>query len=137
MKLPRSKAEGLPAKMERYREAYEVAKAWVNKFGRNPDGNVARLLIEMLRMVAFRQLADMSIANGRRPTRPAELAVLAKAIKEMEGASKTIAESETRLREKLRADVDRKVDEMKHGGAGAPGDVAALDKAKELVRGLL
>jgi len=127
---------GLSRRMERYQEAQQVAAVWVARLGKEPEGNVGRLLIEMLRMVAFRQLADMGDAKARGSAKPAEIAMLAKAIKEMEAATNTIAQREKNLREKLKTDLDRKVDQMKDG-AGAPGDAATLAKAKELVRGLI
>ncbi len=125
----------LKDKMERYREAQEIAAVWVARIGKEPKGDAGRLLLEMLRMVAFRQLADMGDRKSKETARPAEIAVLAKAIREMEAASKTIAERDDALREKLRSDVDRKAEQMKR--PAAPGEVATLEKAKELVRGLL
>lgn len=125
----------LKDKMERYREAQEIAAVWVAKIGKKPQGDAGRLLLEMLRMVAFRQLADIGDRKSKETARPAEIAVLAKAIREMEAASKTIAERDDALREKLRIDVDRKAEQMKR--PAAPGEVATLEKAKELVRGLL
>jgi len=124
----------LRQKMERYSEAQQIAAVWVDKIGKEPEGNMGRLLIEMLRVVAFRQLAEMGDSGATEP-RPAELAVIAKAIREMEAASKSIAERDEALREKLRSDVDRKAEQMKR--PAAPGEVATLEKAKELVRGLL
>ncbi len=125
----------LKDKMERYREAQEIAAVWVARIGKEPQGDAGRLLLEMLRMVAFRQLADIGDRKSKEIARPAEIAVLAKAIREMEAASKTITERDDALREKLRTDVDRKAEQMKR--PAAPGDVATLEKAKELVRGLL
>ena len=128
-------ARQLRSKMERYREAQQIAAVWVDKLGQEPEGNVGRLLLEMLRMVAFRQLAEMGDLAAKQAARPAQIALLAKAIRELETASKTIAERDSALREKLRTDVDRKAEQMKR--PGAPGDVATLEKAKQLVRGLL
>ncbi len=126
---------GLRQKVERYREAQEIAAVWVARIGKEPQGDVGRLLLEMLRMVAFRQLADMGDRKSKETARPAEIAVLAKAIREMEATAKIVTERDDALREKLRTDVDRKAEQMKR--PGAPGDVATLEKAKELVRGLL
>ena len=126
---------GLKQKVERYREAQEIAAVWVAKIGKEPQGDAGRLLLEMLRMVAYRQLADMGDRKSKETARPAEIAVLAKAIREMEATSKSIAERDDALREKLRSDVDRKAEQM--GRPAAPADVATLEKAKQLVRGLL
>ncbi len=77
------------------------------------------------------------IAHDLEPLDMAQEAVLAKALKEMEATSSTIADREIKLREKLRGELEREVDAMKPGRAGVPGDAAGLEKTKELVRGLL
>ena len=45
--------------MEKYRQAQEVAKVWVDKLEAEPAGDVGRLLPEMLRVVAFQTLTTM------------------------------------------------------------------------------
>jgi hypothetical protein len=122
----------LERKMERYLAAHAVARAWTDKFSEKPEGDVGKLLIEMLRVIAFRQLADMSEADPGGAGKPADIAVLARALREMETVSRSIAENESRSRLKGRAGNERK------GGDAAPGaDLGALEKAKELVRGML
>ena len=44
---------------EKYRQAQEIAKVWVNKLEAEPNGDVSRLLPEMLRVVAFQTIGQM------------------------------------------------------------------------------
>jgi hypothetical protein len=129
--------KNLKNKLERYAQAQSIAAVWVAKLGREPQGNTGRLLLEMLRMVAFRQLADMGDLKAKQTTRPAEIAVLARAIREIETASKTITEREAALGNKPRRTNDAKANGAKPAIPPDPSDTTTLAKAKELVRGLL
>lgn len=85
------------AQMARYREAQEVAKVWIGKLEADPNGDVGRLLPEMLRMVAFQQLADL---DEDAEVSAKDLALLARAVKDAAGATKTSVEVE-RLRRQI------------------------------------
>lgn len=74
------------SQMQRYREAQEVAKVWIGKLQAEPEGDVGRLLAEMLRTAAFQTLGDMEAAA------PEEIMLLAKAIKDLASADKLTAE---------------------------------------------
>lgn len=74
------------SQMERYREAQEVAKVWIGKLQANPEGDVGRLLSEMLRTVAWQTMGDMESAG------PQEIMLLAKAIKDLASADKLTTE---------------------------------------------
>lgn len=90
--------QGAEAQMARYREAQEVAKVWIGKLEADPNGDIGRLLPEMLRMVAFQQLADI---DEDAEISAKELALLARAIKDAAGATKTSVEVE-RLRRQIK-----------------------------------
>jgi uncharacterized protein DUF3486 len=127
----------LQRRMERYRDAQEVSGRWIKQVGQPPDTNIGRLLLEMLRVVAFRQLCDLGDDKAEPATTPREIAVLAKALNEMEAASSAIDDRETRLTEKLKSELEQKAEAMKQQHAGPRDEVAAFEKAKVLVRGLL
>lgn len=74
------------SQMQRYREAQEVAKVWIGKLQADPEGDVGRLLAEMLRTAAFQTLGDMENAA------PQEIMLLAKAIKDLASADKLTTE---------------------------------------------
>jgi len=85
--------------LARYREAQEVAGAWVSKLGENPASDVGRLLQEMLKTIAFQTMAQLgdedSLTEG---VGPRELMFLAKALKDLSGAQKTSIDVEAKLR---------------------------------------
>lgn len=66
------------AQMGRYREAQEVAKVWVDRLEAEPQGDVARLLPEMLRTIAFQVLGEMG--NKEEGPEPMDLMLLAKSL---------------------------------------------------------
>lgn len=74
------------AQMARYREAQEVAKVWIGKLQADPEGDVGRLLAEMLRTTAFSTLGDMDAAS------PQDLMFLGKALKDLASADKLTAD---------------------------------------------
>jgi uncharacterized protein DUF3486 len=125
----------LDRRMERYREAQAVSDGWIKRLSGQPDAKIARLLLEMLQMVSFRHLADLGDDQAEQTPKPAEIAVLAKALKQMEATASAIADREIKLREELKSELDRKAEAMKRKSAG--DEVATLERAKQLVRGLL
>lgn len=74
------------AQMQRYREAQEVAKVWIGKLQADPEGDVGRLLAEMLRTSAFQTLGDLDSAD------PQSLMFLAKALKDLASTDKLTAD---------------------------------------------
>lgn len=81
--------------MGRYREAQEVAKVWVERLGNEPEGDVARLLPEMLRTVAFGTIGSLDGADAN------EVMLLARAIKDLASADKLTAERILRVRREV------------------------------------
>lgn len=86
--------------MRRYREAQEVAKVWVGRLEEDPEGDVGRLLSEMLRTVAFQTIGVMSERDGAE-IGPDEIMLLARAIKDLAAADKVAAERELRIRKEV------------------------------------
>lgn len=77
--------------MTRYREAQAVAGQWVAQLGENPSGDVGALLAEMLKTVAFQTMATMAPDEGNpdaKPTKPMDIMLLAKAIRDLESTAK-------------------------------------------------
>ena len=85
--------------MEQFRQAQEIAKVWVGKLEDEPQGDVAMLLSQMLRTLAFQQLASMGEAGGNVSSK--ELAMLAGAIRDVANADKTAADRALRLRKEI------------------------------------
>lgn len=108
--------------MERYREAQEVAKVWVEKFGADPDGDVSQLLPHMLRAVAFNQISIMGDETPGTDDGPTsrDTALLAGAIKDLASAEKITAERILKVRKETAAKAaDEAVKVAKAGGMNA------------------
>lgn len=83
-------AQRAEEQMKRYREAQEVAKVWVDKLESEPNGDVARLIPEMLRSVAFQTLG--SLGDREDSADAQEVMFLAKAVKDLASADKLTTE---------------------------------------------
>jgi len=104
--------------MERYREAQELAKVWVGKLEEDPDGDVGRLLSEMLRTVAFQQLANAGDEDAEISTK--DIMFLAGAIKDLASADKVSMERELRIRSEMaKKAADKATEIAKRGGLSA------------------
>jgi len=118
------------AQMQRYREAQEVAKVWIGRLEADPEGDVGRLLPEMLRAVAFQSLS--TLGDDGEPVDSKEIALLARAIKDAAGATKTSVEVE-RLRREMRAALAK----VESAAEQSARDPAALKQAIAAAYGLL
>jgi hypothetical protein len=83
--------------MLRYQEAQQVAKVWVDRIEAEPDGDVARLLPQMLSAVAFTTIDAMSDAEDGAGSM--DVALMARAIKDMSSAKINHANLELKMRE--------------------------------------
>jgi hypothetical protein len=111
--------------MGRYREAQEIAKVWVGKLQTDPEGDVGRLLSEMLRTTAFSTLGDMDSAS------PQDLMFLGKALKDLASAEKLTAERILAVRREAAKDAAAvAVKEAK--GAGLSDEAAEAIRRKIL-----
>ncbi|MGA0569635.1 phage protein Gp27 family protein [Variovorax sp. VNK109] len=85
-------------RMEDYRQAQQIATVWVNKLGKEPEGDIGRMLLEMLRVVAFKSIGDMEAAS------PEDLMFLGKALKDIAGADKLVVDREVVVRKLIAAE---------------------------------
>ncbi|SDO76720.1 Protein of unknown function [Rhodoferax sp. OV413] len=79
-------------RMEDYRQATQIAAVWVDKLGKEPEGDVGRMLLEMLRVVAFKTIGDLETAS------PEDLMFLGKALKDFAGADKLAVDKAINVR---------------------------------------
>lgn len=108
--------------MQKYREAQEVAKVWIGKLQAEPDGDVGRLLAEMLRTVAFQSIGDLEAAT------PEDLMLLAKSLKDLASADKLTADRILKVRqETIKEAAEKAVTVAKAKGLSA-ATVAELRK---------
>jgi len=101
--------------MERYREAQELAKVWIGKIEEDPEGDVGRLLSEMLKTVAFQQLAN---SDGDKPAvTTKEVAMLAGAFRDLQAGDKMSLERQLKIRQEVaRAAAEKAVEISRKGG---------------------
>lgn len=101
--------------MKRYREAQELAKVWVGRLEEEPGGDVGRLLSEMLRTVAFQQLAGAGDGGAEVSTK--EVAMLAGALRDLNSADKMSLDRELKIRQEVVKKAAAKAAEVaKRGG---------------------
>lgn len=115
---------------KRLREAQAVAGAVVGKLVEQPQGDLGRLLAQLLQVIAFYQLH--ALEDQGTEVKPAELVMLARAIKDMEQAGKLSAEREIKIRKELAGKVDNAL-RQSHGTL----EPAMLERVKQIVRGAL
>lgn len=104
----------------RYREAQEIAGAWVTKLGQEPGSDVGRLLQELLKTLAFQTMSDMG--DGGQSVEPRDLMFLSKALRDLSGAQKTSVDTEAQLRKAADAEMQKR--------AAAAADVATKEAKK-------
>lgn len=120
------------ASLTRYREAQEVAGRWVQQFRADADGDVGRLLAEMLKTLAFQSLADTETAD------PRDLMFLSNAVKNLASVDRIKAEAEAKARAEAKAAVGAAIERVA-GEATRAGRIPAeaLARIRAEVYGIL
>jgi DNA-binding transcriptional ArsR family regulator len=117
--------------MTRYREAQEIAKVWVGKLQAEPSGDVARLLSEMLKTVAFQVSADL---GEEASAKPMDVMLLAKALRDIGSFEKVNAERELRVR---RETAEKAAETAVSAGRRAGVSPEALETIRREVYGIV
>lgn len=103
LKLSRSGLNRYASTMEtvgsRIREAREVSKQWVAKLGTEPEGDVSRVLVEMVRTLAFDSVIKMSESNT--PLEPKFIKELAIGVERLEKAASESQKRELEIRKQI------------------------------------
>ena len=82
-------------------ESREIAKMWIGKLGNAPQGQVGKLLNEIIRTLAFD--TAMHMAEGDEPVAPKLLSQLALAVQRLESAANMNEEREKQIRKEAAA----------------------------------
>jgi len=119
--------------MARTAEAREVAKVWVDEFGKEPDGDIGQLLPQMLHAVAFSQVDMMANEtpdlSGKDGVSPRHVAMLAAAIKDIASAQKITADRILKIRQEVTRKAADKAAEVAAAGGMKANAVAKLRAA--------
>ncbi|MBN2060713.1 MAG: DUF3486 family protein [Deltaproteobacteria bacterium] len=90
------------------RQSREVAKMWIGKLGAEPQGEVGKLLNEMVRSLAFE--ATMEMAEGSEPVPPKMIKDLSIAIERLERAATTNVKRDDEIRKRALEDAANAVE---------------------------
>lgn len=117
------------------RQASELSKIWIDRFGREPDGDVGRLISEMLKTVVFEHLAEGVGGEQGAEFDPGQISKLANAIHKLAGADKLTADRILKVRREAAAETAKKAADAAVAVAGEKGlsaDTVALIRQKIL-----
>ena len=124
--------------METYAQAQEVSRVWLDRLDTEPNGDVARLLPEMLRAVAFSTVNRM-VEDGEE-VKPMDLMLLTKSVKDLAGTTKDLfaiaklrAEAAANARALLLEEQRAKLDAMPTKGGVTAETKAAIREALGIV----
>ena len=100
------------------RQSREVAQMWIGRLGAEPQGEVGKLLNEMVRALAFE--ATMQMSEGSEPVEPKMLRDMAIAIEKLERATTENVKREREIRQQaLKEAAERVSDTAKQEGVSA------------------
>ncbi|SDB03827.1 Protein of unknown function [Desulfonatronum thiosulfatophilum] len=106
------KMEAVGAKL---RQSREVARMWIGRLGAEPQGEVGKLLNEMVRTLAFEAVVEMS--EGSEAVEPRMIRDLAVAIEKLEKAASENVKREEEIRKKALEEAGDRVAKLaKKGG---------------------
>lgn len=116
--------------LAKYRESQELARQWMAELKENPDGDVAQLVAQQLKLQASRMMMDFDhTVEGADQV----VARLAKATKDLAQGDKARAE----LRANIEADLAKRFDKAaEREGKGKPDLAAALARIRTEIYGL-
>jgi hypothetical protein len=117
---------------KRMRESREVAKVWADRLGNEPQGDIGKLVMELLRTLAFDVTMEMTEPgeDGRAQLDPKAINTLALAMQRLEAAGKWNLEREKTMREALVVEVETK---LQNGPRKLDGE--ALEVVRRAIRG--
>ncbi len=93
---------------KRLRESREVATVWAERLGKEPEGDVAKLVMELLRTLAFD--VTLSLSEGEAEIKAGELNKLALVMQRLEAAGKWNLDREKAMRAAVIQAVEKSID---------------------------
>ena len=107
---------------KRLQESREMAKMWIGKLGSTPQGEVGKMLNEIIRTLAFE--TTMNMADGEDPVSPKMLSQLALAVQRLEASATDNLKRDEEIRKQERAKASEEAAET----AAKVGKVNGLSK---------
>ena len=93
-------SKSMKERLEKFRETQAIAGEWMQQIRADPDGDIGRMLAEMLKLLAFRTQTDMQEGEGEGPG-PKEIALLARAIKDLTSVDQMKLTIEAKVRDQV------------------------------------
>jgi hypothetical protein len=120
-KLSRTGLNRYSTRMEavgnRIRQAREVSQQWIARLGTEPEGDVSRILVEMIRTLAFE--LTMNASEGDDPIEPRMIKDLAIGVERLEKAASESQKREQEIRKQAAVDAAAAVERsLTAGGMG-------------------
>ena len=115
----------------RLKQSREVAEMWIGKLGNAPQGQVGKLLNEIIRTMAFD--TAMHLAEGEEPVAPKLLGHLAMAVRHLEAAASTNEDIAIKTRKQTAIDAAELAGKSL---AGQGMSKSAIDIIKQEILGL-
>jgi len=121
---------------KRMRESREIAAVWAAKIGKEPQGDIGRVVMEMLRTLAFDVTLDLTevdpeTGQPKALMEPGAIGALALAMQRLESATKTSFERELKARKAALEEAAKVVEKI-----AAKGGMKAATR-EEIKRGIL
>lgn len=117
---------------QRMRESREVAKVWADRLGNEPQGDIGRLVMELLRTMAFDATLAMQEPDeeGKISLDPDAINTLSLAMARLEAAGKANLQRESAMRAAVLTDVETRLK-----AAPRTLDAEALELVRRAIRG--
>lgn len=93
---------------KKLQESREVSKMWIGKLGNEPQGEVGKLLNEIIRTIAFNSAMKLTEDDGF--VDPKMISHLALAVQRLEAATSINEERDTKIRQKATLDAAEKAE---------------------------
>lgn len=117
---------------KRMRESREVAKVWADRLGNEPQGDIGKLVMELLRTLSFDAVLELQEPDedGKVNLDPKAINTLALAMQRLEAAGKWNLQREQAMREALVGEVETKLK-----AAPRKLDADSLELVRRAIRG--
>lgn len=139
VEIPRSTLGDYRRKMterlQKFREAQEIAGVWAQKLGEQPDSPTGQLVAEILKTVTFQTLAEMSEADSAEDrATPKDLMLLAQTLNHVTGAQRKDLDYRLKIEADNQARLAAKAKEAEAEVAAVVRSAGLSDEAAERIR---
>lgn len=118
--------------MAAVRETREVADVWATRLGEAPESDIGKVVLEILRTLAYRSGADLleggEVAVG-------DIAKLSRAMQYIEDAGRMSVAREQAVREAALAEAEANIDKLAGGKGNKRPDAETLALVRAAIRG--